>query len=468
MTDLTEHSAVELARMIRDREVSASELLDACLARIEAVNPQLNAIVTLAPDIARERAAACDQAVVDGAALGPLHGLPVAHKDLELTAGVRTTFGSPVFADFVPTEDGLTAARMGAAGAVVLGKTNTPEFGAGSHTFNEVFGRTMNPYDLGRTCGGSSGGAAVALATHMIPIADGSDMGGSLRNPAAFCNVVGLRPSYGRVPGWPNRTPWSGLGTPGVMARSIDDLALQMQAVAGPDERVPISLPEPASIFAGVTDLDVAGVRVAWTPDLGLPVATDIRDALSFVPAHLEALGCHVSEAMPDLHDAGEIFQTLRAWQFEISAGELYDARQDDLKDTVRWNVEAGRRRTMQDHARATVAHAALIERVHRFFGEYDVLALPTTQVSPFDIELDWPRTVDGVEMDTYIDWMRSCSDITVTGCPAISMPAAFTPDGLPVGVQFVGRPQGDVDLLRFARSWERSVRPTRTTVVDS
>jgi amidase len=206
MNDLVRQSAVELARMIAGRELSSRELLDACLARIEEVNPQLNAIVTLVPEIAHERAAAADQAVVDGDELGPLHGLPVAHKDLELTEGIRTTFGSPLFADFVPTEDGLIAERMRAAGAVVLGKSNTPEFGAGSHTFNEIFGRTMNPYDLGRTCGGSSGGAAVALAAEMIPIADGSDMGGSLRNPAAFCNVVGLRPSYGRVPSWPNRT----------------------------------------------------------------------------------------------------------------------------------------------------------------------------------------------------------------------------------------------------------------------
>ena len=468
MTELFRRSAVDLAGMIRSREVSAREVLDSCLARIDAVNPALNAIVTLAPEIAHHRAADADQAIADGDELGPLHGLPVAHKDLELTAGIRTTMGSPLFADFVPKEDGLIAQRMRAAGAVVLGKTNTPEFGAGSHTFNEVFGRTMNPYDLSRTCGGSSGGAAVALAADMIPIADGSDMGGSLRNPAAFCNVVGLRPSYGRVPAWPNRTPWSGLGTSGVLARSVDDLALQMQAVAGPDPRVPISLPEPGSVFATIDDLDLAGVRVAWTPDLGLPIDTDVRDALAFVPDRLAELGCHVAEAMPDLHDARDIFQTLRAWHFDISTGELYDERRDQLKDTVRWNVEAARNRTMHEHAQATVAHGALIERVRAFFVDYDVLALPTTQVTPFDITLDWPRTVEGVEMETYIDWMRVCSDITVTGCPAISMPAAFTPDGLPVGVQFVGRPRGDVELLRFARAWERAVSPTRATVVDS
>lgn len=467
MTELVHRSACDLAGLIARGELSSRELLDACLERIEAVNPQLNAVVTLVPEIAHERAAAADQAVANGDALGPLHGLPVAHKDLELTAGIRTTMGSPLFADFVPEEDGLVAHRMRVAGAVAIGKTNTPEFGAGSHTFNEVFGRTMNPYDIGRTCGGSSGGAAVALAAGMTPIADGSDMGGSLRNPAAFCNVVGLRPSYGRVPAWPNRTPWSGLGTAGVMARSVDDLALQMQAVAGPDARVPISLPEPGSVFADLDDLDLAGLRVAWTPDLGLPIEREVRDALAFVPGRLAELGCRVEETMPDLHDARHIFQTLRAWQFEISTGDLYDNNYDDLKDTVRWNVELGRQRTMQEHARATVAHGALIERVRAFFGDHDVLALPTAQVAPFDIELDWPRTVDGQEMETYIDWMRVCSDITLTGCPAISMPAAFTPDGLPVGVQFVGRPRGDAALLRFARMWERAVSPVGQMVID-
>jgi amidase len=376
--------------------------------------------------------------------------------------------GSPLLADFVPKEDGLIVRRMRAAGAVTIGKTNTPELGAGSQTFNPVFGATRNPYDLDRTCGGSSGGAAVALASHMTPIADGSDMGGSLRNPASFCNVVGMRPSYGRVPSWPDSTPWSGLGTSGAMGRTVGDLALQLQVLAGPDPRVPISLPDPGSIFDVELDVDLGSPRVAWTPDLGLPVEREVRDALAFVPARLEELGCSVSEAMPDLRGAREIFQTLRAWHFEISGGALYDRAPDQVKDTVRWNIEEARRRSLVDHARAAAGHAALVERVRAFFGEYDVLALPTTQVVPFDVNLDWPRSVDGEEMPTYIDWMRTCSDITLTGCPAISMPAAFTPGGLPVGVQFVGRPRGDVELLRFARLWERSVTPTRAMVVDS
>jgi amidase len=468
VSDLVRRSAVDLASMIANRELSSRELLDACLARIEVVNPQLNAIVTLVPEMAYEWADAADRAVSDGDGLGALHGLPVAHKDLALTAGIRTTMGSPLLADFVPKEDALIVERLRAAGAVTIGKTNTPELGAGSQTFNPVFGATRNPYDLGRTCGGSSGGAAVALAANMLPIADGSDMGGSLRNPASFCNVVGLRPSFGRVPSWPNSTPCSGLGTSGVMARTVADLALQLQAVAGPDPRVPISLHDAGSIFAAPLDVDLGAVRIAWTPDLGLPVDAAVREALAFVPGRLEELGCVVTEAMPDLTGAREIFHTLRAWHFEISGGPLYDRAPDRVKDTVRWNIEEARRRSLVDHARAEVGRAELVERVRGFFERFDVLALPTSQVIPFDVELDWPRTVGGETMETYIDWMRTCTDITLTGCPAISMPAAFSADGLPVGVQFVGRPSDDLGLLRFARLWERSVAPTRVTVIDS
>lgn len=460
MTDLVDRSAVELAGMIRRRELSARELLAACSERIDACNPSVNAIVTRVPEMAAAWAEAADRRTAAGEELGVLHGLPIAHKDLELTAGIRTTMGSPLLADFVPDEDGLVVQRLRAAGAVTIGKTNTPEFGAGSQTFNPVFGATRNPYDVSKTCGGSSGGAAVALATGMIPIADGSDMGGSLRNPASFCNVVGMRPSAGRVPSWPSSTPWSGLGTAGAMARTVDDLALQLQAIAGPDARVPISLPEPGSRFDRVSvdpPLDAASLRVAWSPTLGLPVDGVVRAALADVPDRLAALGCRVAEDAPDLRDARDIFQTLRSWHFEISIGTFYDRAPDRLKDTVRWNIELARSLRLTDHARATVAHAQLLERVRSFFARYDVLALPTSQVPPFDIELDWPREVDGEPMETYIDWMRSCCDISVTGCPAVSMPAAFTPDGLPIGVQFVGRPRGDVELLRFARVWERA-----------
>ncbi len=457
--DLVDRTAVDLAGMVRCREVSARELLAAHLARIERVNPTLNAIVTLVPEMAEASAVAADERTAAGAELGPLHGLPIAHKDLELTAGIRTTFGSPLYADFVPDEDSLIVQRLRAAGAVTIGKTNTPEGGAGSQTFNPIFGATRNPYDPAKTCGGSSGGAAVALATGMIPIADGSDMGGSLRNPASFCNVVGLRPSPGRVPSWPNKTPWSPLSTEGAMGRCVADVALQMQAICGPDVRNPLSLPDTGSVFAAPLDRDVTGFRVAWSPDLGLAVEPAVRSALAHVPDQLAALGCEVSEAMPNLGDADEIFQTLRAWHFEVNSGADYDRAGHLMKDAIRWNIEEARRRTLVDHARASAAHERLLGRVRRFFERFDVLALPVSQVVPFDVELDWPRHVDGQPMETYIDWMRSCCDVTVMGCPAMSVPAGFTPDGLPVGVQFVGPPNSDFELLQFGYAYEQATR---------
>lgn len=456
---LVDKSAVELVGMVRNREVSAVEMLNAHLDRIAGVNPVLNAIVTLVPEMALEWARAADELTMSGGHLGVLHGLPVAHKDLELTAGIRTTFGSPLYSDFVPTEDGLIVQRLRSAGAVTIGKTNTPEGGAGSQTFNPVFGATLNPYDPTKTCGGSSGGAAVALATGMVPIADGSDMGGSLRNPASFCNIVGLRPSPGRVPSWPNSTPWSPLSTSGPMGRCVADVALQLQALAGPDARNPLSSAAGGATLAVTLESKVSGLRVAWTPDLGLPVEQAVRSALSHIPSELEALGCHVSEAMPDLTDAREIFQTLRTWHFEVGSGADYDRAGHLMKDTIRWNVEQARSRSLSDHAEASAGHARLAVRVLEFFSVFDVLALPVVQVVPFDVGLDWPREVDGIAMETYIDWMRSCCDVTLMGCPAMSVPAGFTPDGLPVGVQFVGRPGGDVDLLRFAFAFEQATR---------
>ena len=446
---LCDLSAVELAARLRAAEVSAREVLAAHLERIERVNPAVNAIVTLVPELAMDRAAALDEQLAGGAEPGPLHGLPVAHKDLAETAGVRTTFGSPIFADHVPTVDALIVERMAGAGAVMVGKTNTPEFGAGSQTFNTLFGATRNPYDLDRTCGGSSGGAAVSLACGMVAVADGSDMGGSLRNPAAFCNVVGLRPSPGRVPVRRAVAPWSPMSVDGPMARSVTDVALLLSAIAGPDARVALCLEEPGSTFAPPLRHDLRGTRVAWSPDCGgLPVDPAVREALRPVPDVLADLGCEVSEGWPDLNGAREVFQVMRAWQFEVVHGPTIDARRQDYKDTIVWNVEEARRRSLADHARATALHSALLARVGEFMAGVDMVAGPVTQVPPFDLDSEWVSEVDGVRMDTYIDWMRSCSDVTVTGLPALSLPFAFTADGLPVGLQLVGRPRGERDLL--------------------
>ncbi len=451
MTELWRRSAVDLASLLAAGQVSARELLDAHLTRIDEVNPTVNAIVTFALERAHEDAARADAAHARGERLGVLHGLPIAHKDLAETAGIRTTMGSPILADNVPRTDELLIERLRAAGCVTIGKTNTPEFGAGSHTFNPLFGVTRNPHDPARSAGGSSGGAAAALAAGMVPIADGSDLGGSLRNPASFCGVVGLRPTPGTVPSWPSSDPWDPLATEGPMGRCAADVALLLEAIAGPDPRVPLR--GAVGPFAPL-DRSIAGLRIAWSADAGgLPVERAVMQALAGVPERLGAHGCFVVEAFPELHDAGRIFQTLRAVGFERNLGELYDRRPDDLKDTIRWNVELARRLSAGDVGVALRERGALQERVRWFFERHDLLALPTVQVVPFPVELDWVREIEGVELDNYLQWMQSCTDITVTGYPAISVPAGFTPEGLPVGLQLVAPPGQELLLLQVAHA---------------
>ena len=456
MTDLCFHTAADLARLIAAREISAVEVMDAHLARIEEVNPAVNAIVTLVPDAARRGAEAADGAVARGDALGPLHGLPVAHKDLTWTKGIRTTFGSPLFERFVPDADAIVVERLRAAGAITVGKTNVPEFGAGSQTFNALFGATRNPYDLTKTCGGSSGGAAVALATGMVPIADGNDLGGSLRNPAGFCNVVGFRPSPGRVPNWPNLAHWFPMAVQGPLARTVTDAALMLSAIAGPDPRAPISLSEPGAVFRPPLDGDVAGKAVAWSRDLGgLPVDPRVTAVIEAERGTFERIGCTVEDAEPDMDGADEVFQVWRAWYFELYYGELLDRRRDAMKDTVVWNIEEGRRLTGPQLGAAARAWSALLDRVNRFMTRYDYLVLPVSQVPPFDVNQPYVTEINGVRMDTYLDWMRSCSWISVLGLPAISVPCGFTDDGLPVGVQIVGRQHDDLGVLRLACAFE-------------
>ena len=311
--DLCFKTATELAGLIRERTISSREVMEAHLRRIEAENPRVNAIVTLVADQALEAADAADAAMPRGGPIGPLHGLPIAVKDSHATRGIRTTQGSPIHADDVPDTDDLIVEREKAAGAIVIGKTNLPEYGAGSQTFNPIFGATLNPYDTTRTCGGSSGGSAVALACGMAPLADGGDMGGSLRNPASFCNVVGLRPSPGRVPSWPAQHAWSTLSVDGPMARTVGDVALLLSAIAGPDPRSPIALAEPGSRFAAPLDRDFRGARVAWV-SLGLPFDAEVRAVVDAQRPVFEALQCTVEDEEPDFSDADEIFKGLRAW----------------------------------------------------------------------------------------------------------------------------------------------------------
>jgi amidase len=456
--ELWRRSATELATAIRGRDVSCVEVMEAHLARIEAVNPLLNAIVTLDPEGGLRQAAAADAALGRDEAAGPLHGLPIAIKDLEDTAGMRTTYGSPIHRDHVPTSDTLMVARLRRAGAIVVGKTNTPEFGAGSQTFNAVFGATRNPYDPARTPGGSSGGAAAAVASGMLPLADGSDLGASIRNPASFCNLVGLRTSPGRVPVVPSADAWSPLGVRGPLARTVEDAALLLRAMAGPDPRAPLSLDEPPQAFVLGGGIDAHGVRIAWSRNLGdLPIEPEVTAVLEGHRAALEEIGCVVDDVEPDLTAADEAFEILRAVGFAQAFGPMLDSHGDQLKDTIVWNTRVGLALTGADVARALGLQTELFERVRALLERYDALALPVSQVVPFPVEQEWVTEIAGTAMGSYLEWMRSCSRITVTAHPAISVPAGFTSNGLPVGLQLVGRHRGELALLRLAAAIEQA-----------
>ena len=456
--DLCGLTARRLAELIRSRAVSAREVMQSHLARYDRINPQINAIVTCVPDAALAAADAADAALAAGREVGPLHGLPVAHKDLFVTAGIRTTFGSRASEHHVPDETALIVERERRAGAITLGKTNTPELGAGSQTFNEVFGATRNPYDLSKTCGGSSGGAAVTLATGMAPIADGSDFGGSLRNPASFCNVVGFRPSSGRVPRWPSAAPWFSFHIHGPMARTVADAALLFDAIAGPDPRAPLSLTVPHLATSGALERDLDGVRIGWSPDLGvLPVEPEVLAVLEGGRAVFEDLGCLTEESAPDLDGADEVFTTWRAWYFDLAFGPLLDRHPGLLKDTVVWNIEAGRALRGPQLAEAERRRAALHRRLRAWFDEHDFLALTVAQVAPFDIDQPYVSEIAGEVLPTYLDWMKSCYLISATGHPAISVPCGFTPAGLPVGLQIVGRPYDDLGVLQLAHAFEQA-----------
>jgi amidase len=451
-------TATELARRIRAKELSAIEVMEAHLTQIERVNPKVNAIVTILSEETLEQARAADEALAHGEGVGALHGLPIAHKDLIPTRGVRTTFGSLVFKDFVPEEDGLIVERLKKAGAITIGKTNTPEFGAGSQTYNEVFGETLNPYDTSKTCGGSSGGAAVALACGMIPIADGSDMGGSLRNPASFCNVVGFRPSPGRVPRWPDYVGWFTFSVEGPMARTVQDTALVLSTIAGPDPRSPIAITEPGSLFSQPLERNFKGVRVAWSRDLGLlPVDPKVTTVIEGQRQGFENLGCLLDDCEPDFRDADEIFKVWRSWRYELAFSELLETHRDKLKGSVIWNIEEGMKVSGPQIGQAERKRTELYHRVRKFMETYEFLILPVSQVPPFDVRQRYVTEINGVKMDTYVDWMKSCYFISVIGLPAISVPCGFTPEGLPVGVQIVGRHQDDLGVLQLAYAFEQS-----------
>ncbi len=459
--DLCFLPAVAQRELLREKRISSRELLAACLARIEAANPTINAIVTMDAEDAMRQAQVADDRLARGEAVGPLHGLVIAHKDLLATAGMRTTMGSLLHKDDVPTEDAAIAARMREAGAIRLGKTNVPEMGAGSHTFNPVFGATRNPYGLGRSVGGSSGGAGAALASGMISLADGSDLGGSLRNPASFNNVVGLRSSIGRVTRAPVITGWTGMSVLGAMGRTVADTALLQSVLAGYDARDPNSLPGDGSEYLALAGekpgTDLRSIRVGWSQNLEtIPVEPAVTDVLEREgrPA-LAGLGAEIRDMEPNLDLAEGCFRPLRAWEMAQSNGDQYREDPSALSDNVRVNTEWGLDLTASDIYSAFTARTTLHRQFLAVFDEIDILALPTVQLPPFPVGWHYPHEVAGEAQSDYLGWMRSCWYISATGFPCISVPCGFTEEGLPVGIQFVGRPLGEVDLLRFALAFE-------------
>jgi amidase len=448
-------TARDLASAIRRRDLSAREVVGWHLDRIAAVNPLINAVVSLRPEAALAEADAADHRAAAGEPVGPLHGLPIAIKDLEDTAGIRTTYGSTMFADHVPAVDGLLVRRLRAAGAIVVGKTNTPEFGVGSHTFNEVFGPTRNPWALDRSAGGSSGGAAAALAAGLLPIADGSDHGGSIRNPASFNNVVGLRPTPGLVPSSGAGDGWDPAAVLGPMARTVGDLALMLAAISGPDPRSPLSFGDPAEFRIDLRG-ELAGVRIAWCADLGgLPIEPAVLRVLGQARDRLTALGSVVEDVALDLSRADEAFETLRALGFARAFGDSLPALRETAKDTLVWNVERGLALDSPTIARALTTRTEIFTMFAEVLERFDVVAAPSAQVVPFPVEQEYPAQVAGVTMPHYLGWMRVCSRITLSAHPVAAVPAGFTDDGLPVGLQLVGRYRADLRLLEHAAAWE-------------
>jgi amidase len=454
--ELCNLTATDLADRIRRRQVSARDVMAAHLARIERVNPKINAVVTLVAEQAMADAAKADERQAKGATLGPLHGLPVAHKDLIATAGIRTTYGSPFYKDNVPTTDATIVTRMRDAGAITLGKTNTPEFGAGSNTFNPVFGATHNAYNLAKTVGGSSGGAAAALTTGMVPLATGSDTGGSLRNPAAYNNIVGFRPSPGRVPH--DDGTWSPLSTSGPMARTVADVALMLSTIAGPYAADPLSIDQDPARFRASLARSFKGVRVAWYKDLGgIPFEPEIARVVAAARPAFEQLGCVVEQAEPDFTGVADAFPILRHLSYHASYAALARQHPEMVKQTIKWEISEAERNTGADVARAAAGQARLYLETDKFFQKYEYFVLPVTQVEPFDLTTEYPTSVAGVQMPTYIDWMRSCWYVTCMASPAISVPAGFSASGLPVGLQIVGRHRGEWSVLQLAHAFEQA-----------
>jgi amidase len=459
--------AIELAARIRARQISARAVMAAYLDHIDRINPAVNAIVSLRPrDVLLAEADAADAQIARGEIKGWMHGLPHAVKDLAHTKGLRTTLGSPLFADFVPPTDAIFVERLRASGAIIIGKTNTPEFGLGSQTYNPVFGTTGNAYDPSRTSGGSSGGAAVGLALRMLPVADGSDFAGSLRNPAGWNNVFGFRPSAGRVPSGPTPEVFmQSIGMEGPMGRTVSDVAMLLSVMAGYDDRAPLSLTGDPAQFAAPLARDMKGVRIGWLGDLGgIPMEAGMLELCLSGVRRLEDAGCVIEPARLDIGRETIWDSFVRLRQGFVAGGliGLYGdaAKRDKLKPEARWEIEGGSRLSAVDLYAASAQRSAVYQAFRSALQQYDFLAMPTAQVFPFDAGLAWPAQVAGVSMDSYHRWMEIVAGPSLAGCPTAAVPAGFGPSGLPSGIQLIGRSQQDFAVLQLAYAYEQVSQP--------
>ncbi|MFN8522956.1 MAG: amidase family protein [Chloroflexota bacterium] len=455
--DIAFATAVELAARIRRRELSPVEVVNASISQIEKLNPVINAVTATDFGGALAAARTAEAAVISGHPLGPLHGLPVGIKDLTETKGLRTTYGSRLFEHHVPDVDAIVVERIKAAGGIVIGKTNTPEFGAGANTTNPVFGTTLNPWDLSKSSGGSSGGSAAGLAAGMFPLAEGSDHGGSLRMPAAICGVVGFRVSPGRVPSWPHGWLFDLYATHGPMARTVKDAALLLSVLAGPDDRNPLSISDPGEPFASAAEGDVRGWRLAFSPTLGglFPVERDVAAVVERAARRFADLGCVVEDADPDLHDAAEIIPGTRALRTGIANQEQLSQLDRVANDWMKEFAEKARRMSLLDASTSEWKRSRLWERTRAFFQNRKLLLLPTMPVAAFGKDEPHATAVDGRPFEDHVQAVLSTYAITMTGLPAISIPAGFTPAGLPVGLQIVGGWRREADVLRAAAAFE-------------
>jgi amidase len=463
---LIRQTAVETVELLKLGAITPHDCLDALEARIKQVDPAVNALPTLCFERARK---AADEIVAKPMAeRGVLAGLPVAIKDLTEVKGVRTTHGSPIFADNVSTFSDILVEQLEHNGGVIYAKSNTPEFGAGANTFNEVFGATRNPWNTSRSAAGSSGGAAVALATGMAWMAHGSDLGGSLRNPASFCGIVGLRPTPGRVAHTPGLKIDNRLSVEGPMARNVEDCALMLDAMVGEDARDAVSLPAPATSFLSAARSGWKPLKVAYSPDLGItPVDPEVAAITRAAANRLAEAGVIVEEAHPDLSEAHDTFQTLRALGFAIGRKNLLETHRDKLKPEVIWNIEKGLNLKAEDIIRAEIQRSTMIKRAFAFFGNYDLLLCPATIVPAFPVEQRYLESCNGVTFDNYVGWLAIVYGITLIGSPAISIPAGFTKSGLPVGLQVVAAPRAEARMFAGAKLLEDILGLKGTVPID-